>query len=543
MTHRQRPRPFVFFWPVRAAHAALLAGLLALGACTAPGGPPAAAAATSSQPALTAPSPEVRAALAPTGTLRIAVYPGSPTSMVPGANGQPPMGVTVEIGQALARALGVPAQLHERPRVAEVVAALQRGEADITITNATPDRFALLNFTPPLVALELGVLVPGPSRWQGVDDIDQPGARIGVSQGSSSERALRARLKQAQLLTLPTLADAAAAMREGRLDGFATNKGILNELAEQVPASRLLSGRWGLEHLALGTGKGREVAMPWLRHFAAHMAATGQVQAAAERARLRGTVPAEAGNGVEVVWLGQSAFKITTPGGKVIVTDPWLRANPLTPPDYKKLETFGKIDVLLVTHGHADHFADAPALAQLYDTPIRAPGDLNQTATTLGLLPARLLPRMNKGGTVTAAPGIQITAVRAEHSSILVWHNPASDKDETHPGGEPIGWIITLENGFRIYHAGDTAVFADMAWIGQRYQPDLALVPIGGHFTMDPTDAAYAVKELIRPKAVMPMHYGANPLAKGTAQQFIDALGPQPGMRVIVPKPGQVVSF
>jgi len=245
---------------------------------------------------------------------------------------------------------------------------------------------------------------------------------------------------------------------------------------------------------------------------------------------------------VEVVWLGQSAFKITSPGGKVIVTDPWLRQNPLTPPEYKQLDRFGRIDVLLVSHGHADHFADAPALALLYDTPIRAPGGLNQALTTLGVLPARLLPRMNKGGTITPVPGIKVTAVHAEHSSELVWHNPATDKDETHFGGEPVGWIIELENGFRIYHAGDTAAFGDMRLIGERYRPDLALVPIGGNFTMDPADAAWAVTQIIKPRVVIPMHYGANPLAKGTAKEFVDAMGRGP-IKVIVAVPGEAIDF
>ncbi|MBL0090667.1 MAG: metal-dependent hydrolase [Ideonella sp.] len=244
----------------------------------------------------------------------------------------------------------------------------------------------------------------------------------------------------------------------------------------------------------------------------------------------------------EVMWLGQAAFKITTPGGKVIVTDPWLRTNPLTPPEYRKLEAFGKIDVLLVSHGHFDHIADAPALAQMYNVPLRGPGDLAQSAMTLGMLPAALLPRMNKGGTVSPAPGIQVTAVHAEHSSILVWRNPVTDKDETHPGGEPVGWIIELENGFRIYHAGDTAVFGDMKYIGERYKPDLALVPIGGNFTMDPVDAAWAVKEWLKPKAVIPMHYGTNPLAKGTAKQFVEAMGDS-AVKVIVAVPGQGIGF
>lgn len=246
---------------------------------------------------------------------------------------------------------------------------------------------------------------------------------------------------------------------------------------------------------------------------------------------------------VEVTWLGQAAFKIVSPGGKTIVTDPWLRMNPLTPPEYKQLDKLGKVDVLLVTHGHWDHFADAPALALMHDTPIRAPGGLNQSATTLGLLPAKLLPRMNKGGTVMPVPGIKITAVRAEHSSELVWRNPATDKDETHVGGEAIGWIIELENGFRIYHAGDTALFGDMRLIGERYKPDLALLPIGGNFTMDPVDAAYAVTDMLKPRYVIPMHYGANPLAKGTPKEFTDALGSGHAVKVIVATPGQTHSF
>jgi len=243
-----------------------------------------------------------------------------------------------------------------------------------------------------------------------------------------------------------------------------------------------------------------------------------------------------------LVWLGQSAFKITTPTGKVIVTDPWLRPDPLTPPEYKKLENFGKIDVLLVSHGHADHIADAPALARMYNVPLRAPGDLAASLMALGVLPPELLPRMNKGGTVEPVPGVKVSAVHAEHSSIYVWRNPGTDKDEVHEGGEPVGWIIELENGFRIYFAGDTGVFGDMRYIGERYHPDLALVPIGGNFTMDPQDAAWAVKELIKPKIVIPMHYGANPLAKGTPQQFIDAMG-DGRIKVLVPKPGDQLDF
>lgn len=282
----------------------------------------------------------------------------------------------------------------------------------------------------------------------------------------------------------------------------------------------------------------RSITLPLL--FAAALAGCASAPAPSSMPALR-QAPTPAN--VEVTWLGQAAFKIVTPGGKVIVTDPWLRTNPLTPAAYKQLEHFGRVDVLLVTHGHFDHIADAPALAQMYNVPLRGPGDLLNTVMTLGVLPANLLPRMNKSGTVEAAPGVKVTPVRAEHSSIYVWRNPATGKDETHPGGEPIGWIIELENGFRIYHAGDTGVFGDMKLIGERYKPDLALLPIGGHFTMDPADAAWVVNDLLRPKAVIPMHYGANPLTRGTAQQFTDALGAASPVRVLVAKPGEPIRF
>ncbi|RPJ47028.1 MAG: metal-dependent hydrolase [Betaproteobacteria bacterium] len=244
----------------------------------------------------------------------------------------------------------------------------------------------------------------------------------------------------------------------------------------------------------------------------------------------------------EVLWLGQSAFRITTPGGKVIVTDPWLLKNPVTPAQYKNLEALGKVDLILVSHGHGDHIGDAPALAKLNNIPMWSPGDLNMTLTTLGVLPPRMLPRFNKGGAITPVSGIKVTATHAEHSSVFVWNNPATSRDETHPGGEPVGFIIELENGFRIYHMGDTGVFGDMKWIGEYYKPDLLLIPIGGHFTMDPRDAAYATRELVKPKFAIPMHYGANPLGKGTPKEYMGALG-DAGVKVFPLKPGDKIEF
>ena len=234
---------------------------------------------------------DVRHTLAPTGTLRVAVYPGSPTSLVKDVDRAHMRGLTVDIGTELGRRLGVPVQIVVLPRVAEVVAALQRGDADMTITNATAERARLVDFTEPLVSLELGVLVRSGSALASVAGMDQPGVRIGVSQGSTSQRVLGAQLKQATLVPLPTLQAAGQALAAGQVDGFATNKGILFELADHVPGARMLHGRWGLEHLAIATGQGRATALPWLRAFAAQVGADGQVDRAAERAGLRGTLP------------------------------------------------------------------------------------------------------------------------------------------------------------------------------------------------------------------------------------------------------------
>jgi len=209
-------------------------------------------------------------------------------------------------------------------------------------------------------------------------------------------------------------------------------------------------------------------------------------------------------NKTEVQWLGQATFKITTPGGKVIVVDPWLTSNPKTPPAYKNLEALGKVDLILVTHGHNDHFADAPALAKLNNVPVYGPAGLMQSVAALEILPATQAVRFGKSGTVTPlGPDIKITAVHAEHSSELGWKNPATGKDEVHVGGEPVGYIIELENGFKIYHMGDTGLFGDMKFIGDYYKPDLALMPIGGHFVMSPKDAAMATREWLHPRYVI----------------------------------------
>jgi len=256
-----------------------------------------------------------------------------------------------------------------------------------------------------------------------------------------------------------------------------------------------------------------------------------------------GTTSAQSGK-IEVLWLGQAAFKITSVTGKVIVIDPFLTQNPKTPPQWKNLDALGKVDLILVTHAHGDHIGDAPELAKKTNAPVYAPAGFNQTLVTLGVLPANLSPRMNKGGTITPlGPDIKITMTRAEHSSEYLWKNPATGKDETHVGGEPAGFIVQLENGFKIYHMGDTGIFGDMKWIGEYYKPDLLLIPIGGHFVMSPQDAAVATRDLIKPKFAVPMHYGTFPPLKGTPQEYMQALGPNPTVKVFPINPGDKLEF
>jgi polar amino acid transport system substrate-binding protein len=176
--------------------------------------------------------------------------------------------------------------------VAEVVQALTEGRADFTITNATPARAKDVDFTPPLLDLELGYLALPASPVKSLAQVDQPGIRIGVSQGSTSQGTLGRELKQARVVPAASLAAAAELLRKGELDAFATNKAVLYELADGLPGARVLEGRWGLEHLALAVPKGRATAAAYLREFTVSVQRDGLLHAAAERAGLRGSVEA-----------------------------------------------------------------------------------------------------------------------------------------------------------------------------------------------------------------------------------------------------------
>ena len=245
----------------------------------------------------------------------------------------------------------------------------------------------------------------------------------------------------------------------------------------------------------------------------------------------------------ELLWFGQAGFRIKSPQGKMILVDPWITGGPKTPPMYKNdLSAIGPIDLLLVTHAHVDHIGDAPTVAKTNNIKLYGPADMVTPLTTLGIIPAELGWRFNKTGRVTPLPGIKVTAVQAEHSSLLVWKNPATDKMEAHPAGEPVGYIIELENGFKIWHMGDTGLFSDMKFVSEHYKPDLVLIPIGGNFTMAPDDAAFALKTWIKPKMVIPMHYNSNPMTKGTLAEFQEAMKGS-NIKIIPMTEGETVQF
>ena len=245
----------------------------------------------------------------------------------------------------------------------------------------------------------------------------------------------------------------------------------------------------------------------------------------------------------ELQWFGQSAFKITTPGGKVILIDPFITRNPKTPKELKDLSKLGKIDLILVTHGHGDHVGDTAQLSKSSGAKVAMNADMGHTFAKLGWVPYDRLIRFNKSGPIMPlGPDIKITMVRAEHSSDVLHTDPTTKQKTLYSGGEPCGYIVELENGFKIYHAGDAGVFSDMKFIAEYYKPDLALLPIGGHFVMDPAHAAYAVRNLLKVSKVMPIHYGTFPPLKGTPEEFKQHLAGF-ATEVIVMQPGDKMNL
>jgi L-ascorbate metabolism protein UlaG (beta-lactamase superfamily) len=229
---------------------------------------------------------------------------------------------------------------------------------------------------------------------------------------------------------------------------------------------------------------------------------------------------------VSITWLGHAAFRIDSSGGKRIYVDPWL-SNPNCPEGEKEPE---QVDLIALTHGHDDHVGETVELAKKFECPVVALVELRGWLAGQGVS-EDMSHAANKGGTVEV-DGVTVTFTDAKHSS------SAFENGQFLYLGEPAGLVIGVD-GTRMYFAGDTCVFGDMQLIARIYEPDVAILPIGGHFTMDPREAAVAL-ELLGVRRCIPCHYGTFPLLKGTPDELRSLA---PNVEVLSPEPGETIEL
>jgi L-ascorbate metabolism protein UlaG (beta-lactamase superfamily) len=229
---------------------------------------------------------------------------------------------------------------------------------------------------------------------------------------------------------------------------------------------------------------------------------------------------------VQLTWLGHATFRFDTPASKRVYIDPWLE-NPKCPEGEKEPE---RVDLIAITHGHGDHVGNSIDLQKKFGCKIVAPVELSDWLSTKDI-PEESLNDPNKGGTVDI-DGLKVTLTDANHSS-SIW-----DDGKIQYLGEPVGLVFEVENGTKIYVAGDTNVFGDMQLIRRLYEPDVAILPIGGHYTMDPREAAIAL-EFLGVKRCVPCLYGTFPILAGTPDQLRE-LAPA-GVEIVALEPGETV--
>jgi L-ascorbate metabolism protein UlaG (beta-lactamase superfamily) len=231
---------------------------------------------------------------------------------------------------------------------------------------------------------------------------------------------------------------------------------------------------------------------------------------------------------IEITWLGHGTFQLKLESGEVLVLDPWTDGNPKYPADHK----FDRIDTILISHGHFDHIHDAVPLATRFKPQVVC---IFETGHWLESKGVENVSAMNKGGSQKVGP-VNITMTHAVHSCGIL------DEGEIIYGGEAAGYVLGVPDGRRIYFAGDTNVFSDMALIRELYQPQLAMLPIGDLFTMSPREAAAACK-LLRPEKVIPMHFGTFPPLTGRPEELSKLISDLPGTNVWALEPGKPVQW
>lgn len=229
--------------------------------------------------------------------------------------------------------------------------------------------------------------------------------------------------------------------------------------------------------------------------------------------------------GTRITWLGHATVLIQTAGGTNILIDPFIAQNPRYPKNYTLPAT---IDYVLLTHGHGDHISDVVPVAAAHHSTVVAIYELATWVAGKGV--AKTIG-MNLGGTVQLGD-VAATMVEAKHSSA------AQDETGDHYAGVAAGYVLAVKDGPVIYDAGDTSVFGDMKLIGELYRPDVAILPIGGHFTMGPREAAMAVA-FVGSKTILPMHFGTIPQLTGTPEALAALVGPE--VEVVHWTPGQTI--
>ncbi len=248
----------------------------------------------------------------------------------------------------------------------------------------------------------------------------------------------------------------------------------------------------------------------------------------------------------KLTWHGHAAFEVVTPGGAVLLIDPWLKnpVNPNAQENKDPLAAFEKVDYILITHGHFDHVGDAVALAKKTGARLVTNFELGSNMAKLLGFPKEQMgfdTLMNIGGEIEIAKGeVGVVMTPAVHSSGLGNPNAGPQEADIVYGGNPGGFILRIKNGPTVYHTGDTAYFGDMVLIGQ-HAPDVALINIGGHFGMSPAMAAKAVAS-VKAKLAIPHHFGTFPVLTQDPKPFTDALGREK-IPVRVMKPGETVMF